>query len=624
MIGYTKILACAPILHLLLLISTGIQAAIGDDFDVNTGNQCTKQLDFSIVVDESGSITESQWNKQMIPFLKNLIQTIDLDNSDIRLSLITYSTPTRQIINFLDEGASNTKLALNKLELMRRSKATSGMTYTGRALNFVRKAILPYGRKNVPKALLLITDGGSSDGSYAAQIAATLRDEGVSVMVIGVGNANVEECRGIVGCDGIMECPMFKHTQWSDIIKLFHGLMKEVCDILPQDAECTPIWGEWSECNGECNATGKRTRTLLDLQMIQKPIKGANGKPGQSCEEQKMNYLPETESCVRHCVHNPLPIEETKPTAPTVTDDITHYPINHKEEPDVTIDQQPTLPVHDTGVADYPHHIDSGMTADDAVTSKPYGDIPLTQPYDDLPEYLPGYNGPTEDDSSTPYDYADSHEDEALRYKLETQREEDLLKELQMQHELKLQIEKEKAMAHKASDQAMAHKASDQAMAHKASDQAMEHKASDQAIEHKALEQPTTPESHKSDSVSDTREHLIPGTPKQEEYESNPEDIVREGTSSYDSEDQEETEKPKDDSSGRSTSNATKIAGGTLLGLLLVGAGGGYAMYKKNKAPTMEPDSGDYTGAEESSQPMKDGETYTVTEFDNNIWGEAA
>lgn len=30
-----------------------------------------------------------------------------------------------------------------------------------------------------------------------------------------------------------------------------------------------------------------------------------------------------------------------------------------------------------------------------------------------------------------------------------------------------------------------------------------------------------------------------------------------------------------------------------------------------------------YTGADESATPMTDAETYEVTEFDNNIWGEA-
>lgn len=42
-----------------------------------------------------------------------------------------------------------------------------------------------------------------------------------------------------------------------------------------------------------------------------------------------------------------------------------------------------------------------------------------------------------------------------------------------------------------------------------------------------------------------------------------------------------------------------------------------------SKKPSMASADDGYTGADESATPMTDAETYEVTEFDNNIWGEA-
>nr|AAS58046.1 thrombospondin-related anonymous protein [Babesia bovis] len=655
MIGYIKILASVPLLSLAFLATTGIHAFADKGIGSPKGKQCKKQLDFSIVVDESASISDDQWEGQMIPFLRNLIHTVDLDNTDIRLSLTTYSTPTRQIFTFLDAAASSTRLALTKLDWMNGTKARYGMTYTGRALNYVRKAILPYGRKNVPKALLLITDGVSSDGSYTAQVAAMLRDEGVNVMVIGVGDVNVAECRGIVGCDGIMDCPMFKQTNWKDIMGLFNSLMKEVCDILPQDAVCEPVWAEWSSCNGECGVPGKRTRALLDLRMIEKPVNGSNGQPGKSCEDQKMNFLPQSETCTIECNHEPVP-SSPEP----VSDDMDHpepTPVTPEGDMDKShshssIPSTPDMPSSHSDMSSSPTDMSSSptdMSSSPTDMSSSHSDMPSTptgmsSSHSDMPSSHSDMPSSHSDMSSSPTDMSSSHadtrvgntdeehnhrkdmdvkfpenmddipvednpiptdprhgvepspsdvipEDDQLRRTLEMQREEDLKKELMLQHELKLQEEKERA--------AILENNTPYGSATSVSQDG---------------ESPTgVPQSSETDAI------------RHEVYDDHPEESENTGINADVTESEDyEGEKQKDESNERSTSNTTKIAGGALLGLLLLGAGGGYAMYKKNKTPTVETGSGDYTGADESSEPMKEGDTYTVTEFDNNIWGEAA
>lgn len=252
------------------------------------------------MVDESASIKTSQWNT-LIPFLEKIIESLDLDSSDIRLSLTTFSTPVRSLFTFLDKASHQTDMALAKLRHMHETKPPSGMTYTGQALTYVRNFVLPFGRKNAPKAVLLITDGDSSDPDLTSQAAAMLRDDGVTLLVVGVGDINVNECRGIVGCDRRMECPLFVHTQWDNMIGMVNRLMADVCETVAEDAVCEPQWSDWSECMAECHSSGTRLRKLLSMVTKKHATVGSNGQQGRACNEQYGDFPPPAEPCYREC-----------------------------------------------------------------------------------------------------------------------------------------------------------------------------------------------------------------------------------------------------------------------------------------------------------------------------------
>nr|ASN79586.1 thrombospondin-related anonymous protein [Babesia motasi]ASN79592.1 thrombospondin-related anonymous protein [Babesia motasi] len=698
MMGYGKLLALVPLAQIMLRYAAAVSLTAMGSNGGNVGKNCKRQLDFAIIVDESASISKKDWSMRMIPFLENLISEMDLDNSDIKLSLTTYSTPVRSIITFLDKEASNTQLAIKRLHDMRDSKPAHGMTYTGHAISFVRQSILPYGRKNAPKALLLITDGGSSDPDLTAQEAAMIRDEGVNVMVIGVGDVKISECRGIVGCDGVMECPMFKHTDWQGMIRLFYGFMKEVCDTLPQDAICEPVWSEWSACSGECNVAGIRRRTLVALETVKKPTVGTSGQQGRTCEDQHNDFLPQDETCVKRCdtppprgYDIPAPFlsgrtanggDEPMPASPPSAnggDERVDFvrkpkcpwerglgmkPINPRQPDIQNSDEHPTPPIGSsvltpqdpnqvstgteeipnpqdpnqvsTGTEEIPNPQDPNQvptervgagdveyygdknsadddlddTDDGTLTDDSYPQSPIpASPYagkDPMNIGEHGDQGNTisilgdntlsdgsdeQDDSGATGDQSDMVRKAELRRQLEREREEDLKRELQLQHNMS---------------------------------QEAEDKLKHQLMLNQSLGTPsdTTASPESPNGLGDGTYSLdgIEKTPGMEQPANEPtieKDAVQGETA------QKTDEATAEDTSEQSSSNTTKIAGGALLGLLLLGAGGGYAMYKKNKAPAPEVDGGDYTGADEGEQPMRDAETYTVTEFDNNIWGEA-
>nr|ASN79588.1 thrombospondin-related anonymous protein [Babesia motasi] len=760
MMGYGKLLALAPLVQIMLHYAAAVSLTVmGSHRGEDMAKHCKRQLDFSIIVDESASISRDDWNRRMIPFLEHLIVAMDLDNTDIKLSLTTYSTPVRSIITFLDKEASNTHLAIKKLHEMRDSKPAHGMTYTGHAISFVRQSILPYGRKNVPKALLLITDGGSSDPDVTAQEAAMLRDDGVTVLVIGVGDVRASECRGIVGCDGVMDCPMFKHTDWKGMIRLFYGLMKEVCDTLPQDAVCNPVWTEWSDCIGECNAAGLRRRTLVTLETVQKTTVGTNGKQGRTCEDQHNDFPPQEESCMKKChvpkpkphdipapdiggktnIDEPTPVIPPRPKIPghggdgrsVITDpdcpwgpddDVGPHPGPRKRTDEPTPDVNPKDPSPDDVLPPVdpinpnnpdvippvdpinPNNPDVIPPVDpinpnnpdvippvDPINPNNPDVIPPVDPINpNNPDVIPPLN-PEDDGDKDPDDDDDDNDDGPLVddgkcpiYPINpgTPDHVDPLNPGTPDNVDPLNpncpdnvdpikprrgdMDPINPDSHKDTDPINpdSHKDTDPINpdSHKDTDPLNpdSHKDMDPVITgggdgHKDNTGSTIngdpssggTDDHKGDSGAKGGESGLPSQAELErQREKEREDDLKRELEAQRKMEQEAEEKMKhelslnknvttpsepattteattEETSDRSSSNATKIAGGALLGLLLLGAGGGYAMYKRNKAAAPETDTGDYTGADEGEQPLRDAETYTVTEFDNNIWGEA-
>ncbi|GIX64542.1 thrombospondin-related anonymous protein [Babesia caballi] len=658
MIGFSKLLAFVPMVHLMLSSVSGHRSNAMMPAGGDLPKGCRRQMDFSLVVDESGSIKEKEW-ATLIPFLEQIIRSLDLDNSDIRLSITTFSTPVRTIITFLDRAASSTRLALEKLEEMKKTKPGNGMTYTGHGLNFVRKAVLPYGRKNVPKAVLIITDGGSTDPAYTAQMAAMLRDEGVYVMVIGVGDVNIPECRGMVGCDGVMDCPMFKHTNWGGIIGVFSQFMTEVCLTLPSDAVCQPVWSPWSECTAECNSSGTRTRSVLRLDTVTKATYGTNGQQGRTCQDQLANYAPQSEHCTYKCpttMHTRTYGRDTP--APPVT-------ARTADIPDATVATRPApTPAPE-----------NQFNSDGPQGDKPSGDSGHNSDYnpgynsDGNSDYNPGYNsdGNSDGNSEEPttptapitppapeqqdkpdyhhsadptqkhgeYDEDSFHDDDdhesplgpthhtggssndpeprnggqvKLRGDMNPE-EEDGDDRYPDEEDMDTKWEEEERKARDVMEELK------RAVDAKQRRLAMLHAEMDSTQGGVAEEGTATPPLATGGTNLQGEAALTGSADAAAETPYFPEASTAEA--------KQTDGEAKTEESTRRSSNTTKIAGGAVLGLLLLGAGGGYAMYKKTKAPTIAADAGDYAGADESAQPMKDAETYTVTEFDNNIWGEA-
>lgn len=255
------------------------------------------QLDLLLLVDESSSIKEHQW-EELVPFIKEIVTSLDIGYKRVRLSLVTFGSAIRNLISFTDSGSKSKLLALRDIEKLWTSKAKNSLTYTGLALTFAREVTFRIGSRNkVPKAIILITDGASSDPELTSQVAGQLRSEGISILVVGVGKASKSECRHIAGChESHGPCPTFIDTNWTQLQHILGGLMKQVCNSNPRDAICKETWSIWSKCSAKCGK-GVRTKQLLQLETLKSETVGDHGRRGRSCDEQFVDYDPVNEIC---------------------------------------------------------------------------------------------------------------------------------------------------------------------------------------------------------------------------------------------------------------------------------------------------------------------------------------
>ncbi|KAK1442689.1 von willebrand factor a-like domain containing protein [Babesia gibsoni] len=693
MVGRTVLLTLLPLTELLISTVLGVsQSGInGSDSAVM---KCKRQLDFSVIVDESGSINQQQW-EIMYPFLQKIVQSLDLDYSDIRLSLTTFSTGIRSIFTFLDRGSHNQTAALHQLDLMHKTKPKYGMTYTGQALTHVHRFVLPYGRKHAPKAVLLVTDGGSSDPDVTAQAAAMLRDDGVTVLVVGVGNINVSECRGIVGCDATGECPLFVHTEWQEMIGMVNKLMKDVCETVSQDAVCSITWSEWSECNAECNKDGTRIKSIISLDTITNPTVGSNGQSGRTCTEQLTDHPPMIESCIGAChgtgVHQyDLPAPEisgalanggSEGGAGTRTDGEGGSTLNPaggseggagtRTDGEGGSSWNPaggseggagTRTDGEGGSSWNPaggSEGGAGTRTDGEGGSNETGvydpeanttDDKFRKLYGSEAEELvpPAYEGTkgTRDDEVAPIHSNDGNagskieegktEPEGRKYGDDGSHTKEGKTEPEGRkygddgsHTKEGKTEPEGRQygddGTHAKEGMTPESSPGKGVPHGTG--LNDHSASETYIPPAGLDSGSTTGSSSESASPGVSGTSVDGSKLRNngtETGASKEGMFPQATNigMAGSETGEATSDEDDSGSGFGSGNGAKIAGGVIAGLLLLGAGGGYALYK-NKKSTPSTGSTDYTGGDESSKPLTEAETYEVTEFDNNIWGEA-
>lgn len=150
------------------------------------------QADLVLLVDGSYSIGLANFAK-VRGFLEVLVNSFDIGPNKVQISLVQYSRDphTEFYLNKHHDIASMVKA-------VKTFPYRGGSTNTGKAMAYVREKIFLTNRgarANVPRVMVLITDGKSSDSFKAS--ATNLRNSDVEIFAVGVKDAVRSELEAI-------------------------------------------------------------------------------------------------------------------------------------------------------------------------------------------------------------------------------------------------------------------------------------------------------------------------------------------------------------------------------------------------------------------------------------------
>ncbi|XP_067857054.1 collagen alpha-6(VI) chain-like [Heptranchias perlo] len=156
--------------------------------------------DIVFVMDGSDSISTSQFDS-MKHFMMAVVNRSEVDRDYVRFGAIVYGSSPRTMFQ-LDKFTSKAEIRGAVLGLR---KETRGSRYTAKALKHAKELLAAEkgGRRktNVPRFIILITDGPATDSKGIPAIAKAIRDGGAEVFAIGVAGANKQELVAITGSE---------------------------------------------------------------------------------------------------------------------------------------------------------------------------------------------------------------------------------------------------------------------------------------------------------------------------------------------------------------------------------------------------------------------------------------
>ncbi|XP_048008437.1 collagen alpha-6(VI) chain isoform X1 [Megalobrama amblycephala] len=148
--------------------------------------------DIMFLIDGSSSIYGPDF-ESMKTFITKVANGTVIGKENVHIGVVQYSDNPRNefaLDQFYDKDNVEKKI--------KNIAQIEGNTYTGKALSFISKYFdAPSGRPDVPQFLIVITDGEAHDA--VAQPAKVIRDKGVSIFSIGVGDANATQLWEISG-----------------------------------------------------------------------------------------------------------------------------------------------------------------------------------------------------------------------------------------------------------------------------------------------------------------------------------------------------------------------------------------------------------------------------------------
>lgn len=190
-----------------------------------------KVLDIVFVLDHSTSI-KPQYQESMMNLTIHLVKKADVGSNRVRIGALKYSDDP-EVLFHLNRYSSRSAIVEN----LRTRRATGGDTWTAKALEHTNIMFTKeHGSRieeNVKQVLIIITDGESHDRYQLNDTALKLRNKGINIYAVGVGDAKQLELEAMAG----NKSNTFHVANFSQLEDLYHPLQEKICIITPEPCD---------------------------------------------------------------------------------------------------------------------------------------------------------------------------------------------------------------------------------------------------------------------------------------------------------------------------------------------------------------------------------------------------
>ena len=157
----------------------------------------------------------------MKDFIKGIVKSFVIGPDYTAVAVATFSSKSKFKIHF---DFTKYTTSAEMVDAIQNIPFYDGYTYTGDALERVRKELFPRARADVPHILIVLTDGRAQD--KVDNPAERLHDTGVHIIAVGVGDADDKELKEIASDPD--DENVFT-TSFDSIVNLAGSILEDVC-----------------------------------------------------------------------------------------------------------------------------------------------------------------------------------------------------------------------------------------------------------------------------------------------------------------------------------------------------------------------------------------------------------
>ncbi|KAM4580451.1 collagen alpha-6(VI) chain-like isoform 1-T2 [Odontesthes bonariensis] len=184
-----------------------------------------ERADIIFLVDGSTSITPANFTL-MQKFMQHVVNYTSVGKDLTRFGVILFSTNAKSSFTLQDY---NTKRRV--LKAISDLKPPKGDTYIDKALEYTLEYFGPQhggrGEQNLPQILMVITDGEATNPYNLEKPSLALRDQGITVISIGVEGAKVDQLEIIAGYD---KSKVFYVADFDALQTIYKNITETICN----------------------------------------------------------------------------------------------------------------------------------------------------------------------------------------------------------------------------------------------------------------------------------------------------------------------------------------------------------------------------------------------------------